>query len=99
MPISNFGKGLQTVLSFLPGTYGTSLVKNHILRGSFEALSESGMPDGAVTAIRSAIDCDLKFFDNHVSLTAMYVIMIVSILVMIFVYVFMNYASGKRSVN
>lgn len=33
MPISNFGEGLQKALSYLPGTYGTALLKNHMLRG------------------------------------------------------------------
>ena len=32
MPISNFGEGLQKALSYLPGTYGTALLKNHMLR-------------------------------------------------------------------
>ena len=31
MPISTFGGGLQKVLSFLPGTYGTCLIKNHMM--------------------------------------------------------------------
>ena len=31
MPISSFSEGLQKVVSFLPGTYGTSLVRNHSL--------------------------------------------------------------------
>ena len=35
MPISNFGEGLQKALSYLPGTYGTALLKNHMLRGAF----------------------------------------------------------------
>lgn len=38
MPISNFGKGLQKALSYLPGTYGTALLKNHMLRGTFEEM-------------------------------------------------------------
>ena len=35
MPISNFSKGLRNVLMYLPGTYGTSLVRNHMMRGVF----------------------------------------------------------------
>ena len=31
MPISSFGTGLQHFLSFMPGTYGTSLLRNHML--------------------------------------------------------------------
>ena len=33
MPLSNFSGGLQKVISFLPGTYGTSLLRNHAVRG------------------------------------------------------------------
>ena len=36
MPISQFSEGLQKVLSVLPGTYGTSLLRNHALHGVFE---------------------------------------------------------------
>ena len=35
MPISQFSDGLQKAISFLPGTYGTSLLRNHFLRGVF----------------------------------------------------------------
>ena len=38
MPISQFSVGLQRVLSFLPGTYGTSLVRNHAMGGVFEEM-------------------------------------------------------------
>lgn len=34
MPIAQFSSGLQHILMFLPGTYGTSLIRNHALRGS-----------------------------------------------------------------
>lgn len=38
MPISNFGSGLQKVLSYLPSTYGTSLIKNHMLQGIYREM-------------------------------------------------------------
>lgn len=31
MPISSYGKGLQNFMAFLPGTYGTSLIRNHMM--------------------------------------------------------------------
>ena len=34
MPISSFGEGLQKIISFLPGTYGTSLIRNHTMQGA-----------------------------------------------------------------
>ena len=42
MPISNFGKGLQKGLSYVPSTYGTSMLKNHMLRGVFEEMKSKG---------------------------------------------------------
>lgn len=44
MPISNFGKGLQKGLSYVPSTYGTSMLKNHMLRGVFEEMKSKGFP-------------------------------------------------------
>ena len=38
MPISSFSEGLQTVIKFLPGTYGTSLLRNHALGGVMKAM-------------------------------------------------------------
>ena len=38
MPISSFSTGLQRVLLFLPGTYGTALLRCHTMRGAFAAL-------------------------------------------------------------
>lgn len=43
MPISNFGSGLQKVLSLLPGTYGTSLIRNHMMQGTFVKMSKEGI--------------------------------------------------------
>ena len=46
MPISNFGEGLQKVLSFLPGTYGTSLLRNHAMRGVYAEMPQCGSRPG-----------------------------------------------------
>ncbi|MBR0157048.1 MAG: ABC transporter permease [Clostridia bacterium] len=75
MPIASFSPGLQKVLSFLPGTYGTALVKNHMMRGVFAEMSRVGFPDEAIDGIKSGIDCTIKFFGKTVSVPMMYVIM------------------------
>lgn len=62
MPISNFPAGLQRVISFLPGTYGTSLLRNHALRGVCAEMSALGFPKEAIEGIRDSIDCNLYFF-------------------------------------
>lgn len=75
MPISNFSDGLQKVLSFLPGTYGTSLLRNHAMRGVFAEMAESGFPKEVIEGIRDSLDCNLYFFDSAVETSTMYCIL------------------------
>ncbi len=96
MPISQFSDGLQKVISFLPGTYGTSLLRNHALRGVFEEMSNQGFPDEVVEAIRDSVDCNLYFFGDKVALSNMYMILIIAILIAVAIYVAMNVMIDKR---
>ena len=91
MPISNFGEGLQKVLSFLPGTYGTSLLRNHAMRGVY-----AGFPAEVVEGIRDSIDCNLYFFGNKVELGTMYLILGGSIIILIAAYVLLNMIKKKQ---
>lgn len=96
MPISQFGKGLQRVISFLPGTYGTSLIRNHALRGVFEEMAEVGFPKEVVEGIKDSIDCNLYFFDNKVELSSMYIIVAASAAALIGIYILINAVFGKK---
>lgn len=89
MPMANFSEGLKNVLSFLPGTYGTSLVRNHALRGVFEELSKT-FPSEIVTNIKDGIDCNLYFFGNNVGVSAMFAILAGSVLLLIGVYILLH---------
>ena len=75
MPISNFSEGLQKVLSFLPGTYGTSLIRNHCMRGVFAEMEAIGFPSEVVTELSAALDCRVKLLGSTVSIPAMYLIL------------------------
>jgi len=90
MPISTFGTGLQRVISFLPGTYGTALVRNHAMAGPLAQLQAQGVPAEAVKALRDAVDCNLYFFDSAVSIGAMYAILMAAIAVIAGVYIMLN---------
>ena len=97
MPISNFGTGLQKVLSFLPGTYGTSLLRNHAMGGAFAEMEKQGFPKEVVEAIRDSVDCNLYFFDHQVTNGQMYLILVGSIAVRVGIYVAINWAAARRS--
>lgn len=96
MPISQFGAVLQNILAFLPGTYGTSLLKNHALRGVYREMSTQGFPPEVIEGIKDSIDCNIYFFNHKVGVGAMYGIMIGSIVLLLGVYVLINYLRKER---
>ena len=87
MPISQFSTGIQNVLMFLPGTYGTSLIRNHALKGVYAELSAQGIPAEAIDAVKGIADCNLEFFGHSVEIWQMYLILIGAILLLIGGYV------------
>ena len=90
MPISQFGEGLQKVLSFLPGTYGTALIRSHTLNGVFREMSALGFPDEVVEGIKESIDCSVYFFGNKVTEGGMYAVLGGSVALLIGIYILMN---------
>ena len=96
MPISNFSKGLQKGMSYLPSTYGTSMLKNHMLRGVFEEMEAKGFPDEVVTGIADSLDCNPVFRNHVVTTIEMLVIMIGAVLVLGVVYLMMTAVPEKN---
>ena len=97
MPIASFGAGLQTILSFLPGTYGTALLRNHATRGAFDALRDSGLPEEVIRGLRDGIDCNVQLFGSTVSETAMLLYLGATVLLLAIVYVLINvFTAGRR---
>lgn len=96
MPISNFGEGLQKVLSFFPGTYGTSLLHNHALNGVYVEMTRIGFPSEVVEKIKDSIDCNLYFFGTKVGIGAMYGVMFGTVAVLIGIYVLINVLKKKK---
>lgn len=96
MPMSQFSEGLRRVLSFLPFTYGTSLIRNHTMDPSFDEMISQGFPTEAVKALRDTVDCNIYFFDEPISVNTMYLVVSLSVIVFIFVYVLLNVLLIKR---
>lgn len=96
MPISQFSSGLQTVLSFLPGTYGTSLIRNHSMNGVFREMKEQGFPSEVIEDIRSSLDCNISFFGHSVNEGAMIAIVGGTTLLLIAIYVLIHYRSERK---
>lgn len=95
MPISSFGAGLQKAVLFLPGTYGTSLLRNHALRGVFEEMNSVGVPTEVTKGMSDAVDCNLALGDYSFTEPVMYLILGGTTLLLIGIYVLMNLRRRK----
>lgn len=95
MPISQFGSGLQTVLSFFPGTYGTALLKNHAIRGALAEMGKLGVPNESILELKKAIDGSFTFMGAEVSVWGMFAVMLIWVVALLSAYVLLN-RYGKR---
>lgn len=96
MPISSFSDNLQQIIMLLPGTYGTSLLRNHALRGVFSKMSALNFPKEIVSAIRDSVDCNLYFGDDKVSNGTMYLILIGAIVLLTGIFILANTLSSRN---
>lgn len=96
MPISSFGEGLQTVVSFLPGTYGTSLFRNHAMQGVFAAMEQDGLPQQVIDGLRDMTDCNVELLGKTVTVPQMYGILGGVTAVLVVVYILQNKFLKKK---
>ncbi len=90
MPISSFGEGLRNAVAFLPGTYGTSLLRRHALQGVFAEMAETGIPEAVIDGMRDAVDANIYFFGDAVPTYVMYLVLGGSTLLLLGVYILLN---------
>lgn len=98
MPISTFSKGLQNVLGFLPGTYGTALLRQHAMRGAFKQMEAEGVPLEIINGFQDSVDFNVRFFDTKVSEGWMFVILCATVLLLVGLYILIHYLFQKKKV-
>lgn len=86
MPISQFSKGIRNFVSFVPGTYGTVLLRKHFMSGAIQELTE-GMPEEVSYELAKAFDNTIFFFDTQVPFGAQYAVLYGSAAVILLLYV------------
>ena len=96
MPIASFGEGLQKAIAFFPGTYGTSLLRNHSMRGVLSEMQKEGLPEDAVNSLKDGLDCNIYFFDNKVDTPLMYIILVGTIALLLGAYIILNALKKKE---
>ena len=95
MPISSFGDGLQKAVLFLPGTYGTSLLRNHALRSVFSEMETVGTPTELTKSMADVVDCNLTLGDYTFTTPVMYIILGGATLLLLAAYVLINVYTKK----
>ncbi len=96
MPIASFGEGVRNFIMFVPGTYGTSLIREHMMNGIFNELKDMGFPKLVINNLKTSFDCDLSFFGNNVSVLTKYLVIIISTSIFLSLYILVNYLKKKR---
>ena len=96
MPISSFSEGLQEAVAFLPGTYGTALVRNHAMQGVLAEMEGQDVPEEVIEGMRDLLDCNIYFFEKQVDVPVMYAILIAAIALLVVVYIMLNVFRKRR---
>lgn len=86
MPMSQFGARLRNALLFLPTTYATALMKNSVMESTFRELAKI-IPNNAINSLKESIDIRLIFNNNVVSISTMYLIVIITIFILFMLYI------------
>ena len=64
MPISQLSEPIQRAIMFLPGTYATSLLRNHCMRGALSAMQNEGIPSEVIEILKDGCDANIYFFGD-----------------------------------
>lgn len=90
MPLASFPEWLQRAVMFLPGTYGTSLIRNHAIAGVFRELKNEGLSTEYIDALKKSVDCNIYFFDGKVEISTMYLVLVLFTAVCVAAYIIIN---------
>lgn len=96
MPIASFSTGIQKIIKFSPGTYATSLLRNHFMGGYFKEMERIGFPAEAIEKIKDGFDNNLYLGDQLVGSQEKYVILVAAIVALVVVFLIVNRLKKNR---
>lgn len=99
MPISEFAEGIRNIISVLPGTYGTTLLKSHLTTGYLDKIGESGVSGEAIEAIKKGFDLRLSVFGNEMGEEMLYAVMAAAIIALFLMFALVVFMDRKRGLE
>ena len=89
MPISQFTPAVRVIIKFLPGTYGTALIRKHLLNSLFIKLNTK-VPSTIMNEIHQSFDTSFTLMGHTITTSMMYLIMIGTCFILLSVYILLN---------
>lgn len=86
MPISQFSPVIQKIICLLPGTYGSSLLHLHLMRGVYSELGKI-LPAEVIGSLKEAFDAEMNVFGYAPSEGVMIAVLTGSVTILIVAYV------------
>lgn len=96
MPISQFSKGIRDVVTLLPGTYGTSLIRNRIMHGVFLEMENLNVPEVMINGLKDSIDVNLYWNGTAVSTTSMVMIVSAAVVILLAAYMVVRHVTYQN---
>lgn len=91
MPISQFGSGMKTLTSLLPGTYGTVLFRQYYMSGVMAHLKDvDKIPPEIVDEIFASFDGKMVAFGTSLPTYALFVIVLSACLILFGLYILLS---------
>ncbi|MCI8361459.1 MAG: ABC transporter permease [Clostridiales bacterium] len=95
MPISQFAAPIRNFVAFIPGTYGTALLRGHYMNGVLETL-EGDLPAELLDGLRDSFDSRLYFFGHQVETWQMYAVLAGSVAALLGLYVLISWRRNRK---
>ncbi|EIT88458.1 ABC transporter permease [Parascardovia denticolens IPLA 20019] len=87
MPFASYSPGLQKVCSYLPSTYATTVIRQHVMGSSIDLLKKAGLPTSALDSIKEGISFTVSFQGNPVPTDVMYGVLVGFSLVFLLIFI------------
>lgn len=80
----------------LPGTYGTGLIRNHMMRGVLRELKSQGLNGEIIKGLSKSFDATLSFFGHDVGVGVMYLVLGLTIVALVGAFLFLGVLRKKN---
>lgn len=97
MPISQFGVGIKTFLSFLPSTFGTVLFRQYYMNGVINHLQTAEhVPAEIAEQIRLSFDGKFVLFDTTMPTWALFTVVVGTSLLLLGLYILISHLKKRK---